>query len=180
VRALEHVISPNYTGLPQQESACAEDMPGVETCEAKRILSLCRTASDTALVASHVLRKSVGKHAGALALPHVQAPCCDMAAPVIVPLPQSVPCLVRLLAVWDSLAFGRLSAKSPSPNPGTLHLFPSLPFPSCSSLTPHRRSVLIVLPSCFAFLFVSCSLSLSQHLGSAFHSFKAVRHAHFC
>jgi hypothetical protein len=80
-RALEHVISPNYTGLPQQEWACAEDMPVVETCEAKRILSICRTASNTALVDSHVLRESVGKHAGALALPHVQAPCCDMAGP---------------------------------------------------------------------------------------------------
>jgi hypothetical protein len=90
-----------------------------------------------------------------------------MAAPVIVPPSQSVPCLARLLAVLDRLAFGRLSAKSPSilarcaPIPAPHTFFP--PFHSfLFFLTPHRRSILVVLPSFFAFLFVSCTLSIQD------------------
>ena len=90
-----------------------------------------------------------------------------MAAPVVVPPSQSVPCLARLLAVWDGLASGRLSAKFsiplarcaliPAPHTFSLPFHSFVPF-----LSPHRRSVLVVLPSSFAFLFVLCTLSIQD------------------
>jgi hypothetical protein len=110
-----------------------------------------------------------------------QAPCCDMAAPVVVPPVAVCVCLARLLAVLDGLAFGRFSAIPPSngsrANPCTHATFFS-PFDSfLAPLAPHRRSVFVVPLSFLTFLFVLYNL---QHTGSAFHSFKAIHHTHFC
>jgi hypothetical protein len=57
-----------------------------------------------------------------------------------------------------------------------MHHFPSLPFLS-TPLAPHRRSVFVVPLSFLTFPFRSLHL---QHTGSAFHSFKAIHHTHFC
>jgi hypothetical protein len=57
-----------------------------------------------------------------------------------------------------------------------MQLFPPFPFLS-APLAPHRRSVFVVPLSFLTFLFVLYNL---QHTGSAFHSFKAIHHTHFC
>jgi hypothetical protein len=112
-----------------------------------------------------------------------QAPCCDMAAPVVVPrvavlcvLGPAVGCLgtaslpVDLAPSFSIPPFERACALIPAPAAFPLPSFLSAP------LAPHRRSVFVVPLSFLTFLFVLYNF---QHTGSAFHSFKAVHHTHF-